>query len=104
MTKAEFKALKQAEKQRKKEIAQAKARKSLRRQGTMPLRQTLGEEQAAIRIQALNAQDNAEIIADAQIQAEASKTQETRKQRTAARRKQKRKLSCKRRGSNKLSD
>ena len=76
LTNAEFKALKQAEKQRKKEVAQARARQSLREARDNLLRQTLGEEQAAIRIQALNAQDNADIIADAQIQAESEKAEE----------------------------
>ena len=87
LTNAEFKALKQAEKQRKKEVAQARARQSLREARDNLLRQTLGEEQAAIRIQALNAQDNADIIADAQIQAEASKAQDDKEAADAAKKK-----------------
>jgi len=87
MSNAEFKALKQAEKQRKKEIAQAKAREAQRKARDAALTATLGEEQAAIRIQALNAQDNAQIIADAQIQAEASKTQDDKEAADAAKKK-----------------
>jgi hypothetical protein len=89
MSNAEFKALKQAEKQRKKEIAQAKAREAQRKARDAALTATLGEEQAAIRIQALNAQDNAQIIADAQIQAEASKTQDDKEAADAAEAKKK---------------
>jgi hypothetical protein len=66
LTKQEFKSLKLAEKQRKKEIAQAKAREAQRKARDAALTATLGEEQAAIRIQALNAEQEAQILADRQ--------------------------------------
>ena len=89
LTKAEYKALKEAEKSRKKELNEAKARETLRKARDAALKETLGEEQAAIRIQALNAEDNSQIIADAQIQAEASKTQDDKEAADAAEAKRK---------------
>ena len=74
LTKEEFKALKLAEKQRKKELAQAKAREAQRKARDAALTATLGEEQAAIRIKALNAEQEAQIIADAQTMGDAGPT------------------------------
>ena len=87
LTKAEYKALQKEEKARKKALNVAKANENRRTARDAALTATLGEEQAAIRIQALNAQDNAQIIADAQIQAEASKSNDEKEIADAAKKK-----------------
>ena len=87
LTKAEYKALRKEEKARKKALNVAKANENRRKARDAALTATLGEEQAAIRIQALNAQDNAQIIADAQIQAEASKSNDEKEIADAAKKK-----------------
>ena len=87
LTRAEFRAQKLAEKKRKKELNKAKANDARRKARDAALKETLGEEQAAIQIQALNARDNAQIIADAQVQAEASKAQDDKEAADAAKKK-----------------
>ena len=87
LTRAEFRAQKLAEKKRKKELNKAKANDARRKARDAALKETLGEEQAAIRIQALNARDNEQIIADAQVQAEASKAQDDKEAADAAKKK-----------------
>jgi hypothetical protein len=87
LTKEEYKALRKEEKARKKALNVAKANENRRKARDAALTATLGEEQAAIRIQALNAQDNAQIIADAQIQAEASKSNDEKEIADAAKKK-----------------
>jgi len=87
LTKAEYKALQKEEKARKKALNVAKANENRRTARDAALTATLGEEQAAIRIQALNAQDNAQIIADAQIQAEANKANDEKEIADAAKKK-----------------
>ena len=62
VSKARFKALAKQEKQRKKDIAVANAQIAKRKARDDAIKATLGEEAAAVRIKALNENENADLI------------------------------------------